>query len=58
MEALYFQTNGLIQETQQCFQQLSTVRVDSFAVEADIQTKLAAVNAYDNLPSVSKFNYN
>lgn len=45
MEALYFQTNSLIQETQQCFQQLSSVRVDSVAVEADIQTKLATVNA-------------
>ncbi|XP_065079555.1 probable Golgi SNAP receptor complex member 2 [Ochlerotatus camptorhynchus] len=45
MEALYFQTNSLIQETQQCFQQLSSVRVDSVAVEADIQTKLVAVNA-------------
>ncbi|XP_001650534.2 probable Golgi SNAP receptor complex member 2 [Aedes aegypti] len=45
MEVLYFQTNSLIQETQQCFQQLSSVRVDSVAVEADIQTKLATVNA-------------
>ncbi|XP_062562074.1 probable Golgi SNAP receptor complex member 2 [Armigeres subalbatus] len=45
MEALYFQTNSLIQETQQCFQQLSGVRVDSVTVEADIQTKLAAINA-------------
>ncbi|KAL1379321.1 hypothetical protein pipiens_014980 [Culex pipiens pipiens] len=45
MEALYFQTNGLIQETQQCFQQLSLVRTDSGAVETDIQTKLATINA-------------
>lgn len=45
MEALYFQTNGLIQETQQCFQQLNNVRVDSVALEAEIITKLATVNA-------------
>ncbi|XP_055608077.1 probable Golgi SNAP receptor complex member 2 [Uranotaenia lowii] len=45
MEALYFQTNSLIQETQQCFEQLSNTRVDTGAVEADIQTKLAAINA-------------
>ncbi|XP_055633045.1 probable Golgi SNAP receptor complex member 2 [Toxorhynchites rutilus septentrionalis] len=45
MEALYFQTNSLIQETQQCFQQLNNVRVDSVALEDEIHTKLATVNA-------------
>ncbi|XP_058824043.1 probable Golgi SNAP receptor complex member 2 [Topomyia yanbarensis] len=45
MEALYFQTNNLIQQVQQCFQHLNSVRVDSVSVEADIQTKLTAVNA-------------
>ncbi|XP_058452066.1 probable Golgi SNAP receptor complex member 2 [Malaya genurostris] len=45
METLYFQTNSLIQQTQQCFQQLNNVRVDSVSVEADIQTKLTAINA-------------
>ncbi|XP_053694643.1 probable Golgi SNAP receptor complex member 2 [Sabethes cyaneus] len=46
MEALYFQTNSIIQETQQCFQQLNNVRGgDTGSVEAEIQTKLTAVSA-------------
>ncbi|GAB0092345.1 Probable Golgi SNAP receptor complex member 2 [Sergentomyia squamirostris] len=45
MEALYHQTNKLIQDTQQCFQQLNTAHVDLTSVESEIQLKIAAVNA-------------
>ena len=46
METLYFQTNSLIQEIQTNFQQLNNVKSDPLAVENEIQTKIATVNAY------------
>uniref|UniRef100_U5EZ35 Putative golgi snap receptor complex member n=1 Tax=Corethrella appendiculata TaxID=1370023 RepID=U5EZ35_9DIPT len=45
MESLYHQTNSLIQEIQQCFQQLNKVGIDTLAVENEIQTKITMVNA-------------
>ncbi|XP_053658048.1 probable Golgi SNAP receptor complex member 2 [Anopheles marshallii] len=44
MEALYMQTNSLIQETQQCFQRLNDTRFDSGEIEHDIQMKITTVN--------------
>lgn len=46
MEALYHQTNGVIQEIQQCFQLLNQTVGDNSSVENAILTKIAAVNAY------------
>lgn len=46
MEPLYHETNRLIQEIQQCFQQLNNSQSDSFSVENQILTKIASVNAY------------
>lgn len=45
METLYHQTNRLIQETQQCFQALNNNQTDTSAVENDILSKIATVNA-------------
>uniref|UniRef100_A0A6B2EGH9 Putative golgi snap receptor complex member 2 n=1 Tax=Phlebotomus kandelakii TaxID=1109342 RepID=A0A6B2EGH9_9DIPT len=45
MEPLYHQTNKLIQDTQECFQQLNTSHVDTASVESEIQSKIAAVNS-------------
>jgi len=45
MEALYHQTNRLIQETQQYFQQLNNTQNDPSVVENEIQTKLITANA-------------
>ncbi|XP_058129803.1 probable Golgi SNAP receptor complex member 2 [Anopheles ziemanni] len=44
MEALYMQTNSVIQETQQCFQRLNDVRYDSGEIEQDIEKKITIVN--------------
>ncbi|XP_052866171.1 probable Golgi SNAP receptor complex member 2 [Anopheles cruzii] len=44
MEALYLQTNGLIQETQQCFQRLSDTRADAGEIAHDIEMKIMAAN--------------
>ncbi|XP_053681116.1 probable Golgi SNAP receptor complex member 2 [Anopheles nili] len=44
MEALYMQTNSLIQETQQCFQRLNDARYDSNEIEHDIEMKITSVN--------------
>lgn len=45
MDLLYHETNRLIQETQECFQQLNNPQVETSAVENAIQTKIATVNA-------------
>ncbi|KFB38168.1 membrin [Anopheles sinensis] len=44
MEALYMQTNSVIQETQQCFQRLNDTRYDSGEIEQDIEKKITTVN--------------
>uniref|UniRef100_A0A182P786 Golgi SNAP receptor complex member 2 n=1 Tax=Anopheles epiroticus TaxID=199890 RepID=A0A182P786_9DIPT len=44
MEALYMQTNSLIQETQQCFQRLNDSRFESSEIEHDIELKITTVN--------------
>lgn len=46
MEALYFETNRLIQDTQSCFQQLNNVSADTSEVENNILRNIAMVNAY------------
>lgn len=46
MEALYMQTNSLIQETQQCFQRLNDTRFASSEIEHDIEMKITTVNGY------------
>lgn len=46
METLYFETNRLIQDTQNCFQQLNNVNVDTSEVENNILRNIAMVNAY------------
>lgn len=46
MEALYHETNRIIQEIQQCFQQLNTVsQANAGPVENQISVKITAVNA-------------
>uniref|UniRef100_A0A182K4T4 Golgi SNAP receptor complex member 2 n=1 Tax=Anopheles christyi TaxID=43041 RepID=A0A182K4T4_9DIPT len=44
MEALYMQTNSIIQETQQCFQRLNDSRFESREIEHDIEMKITTVN--------------
>lgn len=46
METLYHETNRLIQETQNLFQQLNHTNMDTSNVENNISTKIAMVNAY------------
>lgn len=46
MEALYHATNRLIQETQECFQQLERNPTDTKSIEDEIQAKITAVNRY------------
>lgn len=45
MDALYHQTNRIIQEIQRSFQKLNEPNIDVLAVENDIQTKIITVNA-------------
>lgn len=45
MEPLYHDTNRIIQEIHQCFQQLNGVPIDSAMVENQISVKIASVNA-------------
>ncbi|XP_055324524.1 probable Golgi SNAP receptor complex member 2 [Sitodiplosis mosellana] len=45
MEALYFETNRLIQDTQGYFQQLNNPRVDTSEAESNILKNIAMVNA-------------
>lgn len=45
MEALYFETNRLIQDTQAFFQQLNNARTDTSEVESSILKNIAMVNA-------------
>lgn len=45
MEALYFETNRLIQDTQGYFQQLNNSRIDTSEVESNITRNIAMVNA-------------
>ena len=45
MEALYFETNRLIQDTQGHFQQLNNPRVDTSETEGNILKNIAMVNA-------------
>ena len=45
MDQLYHQTNRIIQEIQQNFQQLNGPQGDRTNTEYDIQTKIAMVNA-------------
>lgn len=45
MEALYFETNRLIQDTQNCFQRLNNVHADTSEVENSILRNIAMVNA-------------
>lgn len=52
MEALYFETNRLIQDTQNYFQQLNNVHTDTSEVESSILRNIAMVNAYVNNFSV------
>ena len=49
MDALYHTTNKVIQEIQQCFQQLNNPGADWIAVENEILTKITSVNAYVTL---------
>lgn len=44
METLYHQTNRLIQETQEYFQQLENNRGDQDVIEKNIQDNITAVN--------------
>lgn len=46
MESLYHETNRIINDIQQCFQQLNNPQVDSSNIENQIQVKIASVNAY------------
>lgn len=45
MDPLYHATNKIIQEIQQCFQQINNPGVDAIAVENEIMTKINNVNA-------------
>lgn len=45
MEPLYHETNRVIQEIQQCFQQLNLSQTNSVSVENQILVKIATVNA-------------
>lgn len=45
MDSLYHETNRLIQETQECFQQLNNPKNEKSSVQNAIQTKIAQVNA-------------
>lgn len=45
MESLYHDTNRIIQEIHQCFQQLNNPQADAGMVENQISVKIAAVNA-------------
>lgn len=45
MEALYHQTNRLVQETQQYFQQLERKPPNVDDVENDIQSKIELINS-------------
>lgn len=45
MDQLYHSTNKVIQEIQQCFQQINNPGVDAIAVENEIMTKISTVNA-------------
>lgn len=45
MEPLYHETNRVIQEIQQCFQQLNVPQTNSVSVENQILVKIATVNA-------------
>lgn len=45
MDSLYHDTNRLIQETQEYFQQLTNPQIETSSVENSIQTKIAQVNA-------------
>lgn len=44
MDQLYHSTNKIIQEIQQCFQQINTAG-DTAALENEIMTKISVVNA-------------
>lgn len=46
MEALYFETNRKIQETQNYFQQLNNIHTDTSEAESSILRNIAVVNAY------------
>lgn len=48
MEALYHQTNKLVQEIQQLFQQLNNYVGDSSEIESEILKKIDEVNGYEN----------
>lgn len=44
MEALYHQTNRLLQETQQCFQKLEKNKgLNTESIEAEIQVRIDSV---------------
>lgn len=45
MESLYFETNRLIQDIQNHFQQLNNVNADTSEVEGNILRNIAMVNA-------------
>lgn len=45
MEQLYHETNRVIQEIQQCFQELNNPKIDLSFVENTISTKIVTVNA-------------
>lgn len=45
MEVLYHETNRIIQDIQQAFQQLNSSQVDAATVEHVILTRISAVNA-------------
>lgn len=45
MEPLYHETNRIINEIQQLFQQLNHAQVDSVLIENQILVKIASVNA-------------
>lgn len=46
MEALYFETNRLIQDTQSHFQHLNNEQIDTSETEGNILRNIAMVNAY------------
>lgn len=45
METLYFETNRLIQDTQNCFQHLNNLNADTSEIENNILRNIAMVNA-------------
>lgn len=46
MEALYYQTNKLVQEIQQLLQQLKSYAGDSSIIESELIKKIDDVNRY------------